>query len=485
MKRGRKLILLCSALAVLVAGYLVLRPLTAQPEEGAGVVIASPDTSNIDMLSWTYSPEKEDSGSDDSSDPSGQSVELELSSDVWKYIPDDTFPVAQSSVENLLEQLAQITAGTTISSPSPLSEYGLDEPQVEISASTSAGETITLAIGDENSLTGECYLMVDGDASTLYTVSSTLKEAFSLGLYDVVEMEDLPEFGEPVALSITQPGDASLELEYVEDSSKLFYNSSYHRFVERDGNMLVISDTSAQALCSDITGLYWLGCVEHNAQGQALEEYGLAQPETLATLTYELEAEEGAEPEKAEFTIYIGSDCDEGTYAMMEGSNMVYIISTDSADSIRYTTYASLKSSTVCDMDWDSVESVAFTLEGENYEVTFSTVDKDTINDDGESETVTEDVYTWDGSELPQEDFESILDSITGLTAEGTASDEFGQEMLTIGFTLNSEAFPQMTLTIYSYSADNCAVSFNGDSGILVGRDLVTELIDGIQNVFQ
>ena len=179
----------------------------------------------------------------------------------------------------------------------------------------------------------------------------------------------------------------------------------------------------------------------------------------------------------------IGDDCDTGTYAMLEGSSMVYIISTDAADALRYTTYASLKSELICDMVWDSVESMSFTIDGQTYTVEFSEREEDTINDDGQAETNTVDVYSWDGQELNQEEFENLKDSIDALQSSGTATGEASQEMISITFNRDTEYFSQMVMTVSSYSADQCLVSFNGEDR-LTDREFIVSMIDIIEGLF-
>ena len=162
---------------------------------------------------------------------------------------------------------------------------------------------------------------------------------------------------------------------------------------------------------------------------------------------------------------------------------MVYIISTDAADALRYTTYASLKSELICDMVWDSVESMSFTIDGQTYTVEFSEREEDTINDDGQAETNTVDVYSWDGQELNQEEFENLKDSIDAPQSSGTATGEASQEMISITFNRDTEYFSQMVMTVSSYSADQCLVSFNGEDR-LTDRESIVSMIDIIEGLF-
>ena len=497
MKRGKKLIVMCLALVVLVAGYMVVREVTAEPEEGAGEVIVSLDSSSLSSLYWTYAAQESDEETSDEEVDEAETVELTYEDSQWEYAQDSAFPLSQQSVDTLIAQITEITAGTKISSPAELTEYGLDEPVVEIEIGT--GDTqIQLSIGDENAITGECYLVLDGDESVVYTVSSELRDAFSLGIYDIIEMEEIPDFGDVTELSLTQP-EGDLKLIYVEDSGQYYYNDTYHWFVERDGEYLAVSSNNAQSLYGNVTGLNWLSCVAYDASDEGtLSAYGLAEPETVVELTHQVteEVDTGQvdedgnaimeeETHQETFRLLIGGDCDEGAYAMLDGSTMVYVISMDTADSLRYATYNSLKSSLVCDMEWDTVDSVEISIGDQAWTVDFSTREEETVDENGDADTTTVNVYTWGETELAEDDFDNILDSLNSLSVTASATGEPGEEMLTVVFRRSTEYFAELTLTARSYSADECWISFNGVTGMLVERSSVTSLIDSVQDLFE
>ena len=110
--------------------------------------------------------------------------------------------------------LEKITSNRTIGAPEDLSEYGLDEPQCTVDIA--AGEdSYQLLIGDETTLDGLLYLST-GDGN-VYLVSSGLLSAFSYGLYDIIDMEDIPSITDVSSFTIDRASD-SLELVYREDS---------------------------------------------------------------------------------------------------------------------------------------------------------------------------------------------------------------------------------------------------------------------------
>ena len=106
----------------------------------------------------------------------------------WYNAEDRSASIQQSMVENLLTYITHITSETAIEEPVDLSQYGLDEPSMTITATLENGTSVILHIGESNSITGDYYLQVSGD-DTVYTVSSSLVSTFEKTPEDFVEEE--------------------------------------------------------------------------------------------------------------------------------------------------------------------------------------------------------------------------------------------------------------------------------------------------------
>lgn len=155
-------------------------------EEEDSTVVFSLDADAITALTWTYS---------------GETVSLSHKDGTWGY-EDPDCPIDQSYPENMAYALEKITSDRTIEAPEDLSEYGLDEPQCTVDIA--AGEdSYQLLIGDETTLDGLLYLST-GDGN-VYLVSSGLLSAFSYGLYDIIDMEDIPSITDVSSFTIDRP----------------------------------------------------------------------------------------------------------------------------------------------------------------------------------------------------------------------------------------------------------------------------------------
>ena len=465
MKRGSKLLLLCGALVVLGASYVAVRQLAVDPDELEETIsLAGP--ASPQSLTWT-----DDSGT----------LTLNHGESGWSYADDSAFPLDHTVPEDMAAALSAAAATRQIDTPESLEDYGLDAPVLTITAQDEDGTEYSYAFGDVNELTGEYYLLYNGEEDTVYLVGSDLHDAFNYDLYDMVEMETLPEFGSVTGLSVDQP-EGSLTLRYEEDGSGLSYDPDNHWFLEQGDSLLALDAGKVSSLTSAITGLYWKSCVTYDVDDQKLAAWGLGDSAAVVTATYTAAIDEGEETAEEEtFVLRLGSTSDEGTYAMLEGSTMVYLIDSETADSLRYASYSSLRSDSICSMDWDTVDRLDITLDGTTYTISF---DESETEEDGE--TVTTTLYTWDGQELDSSDVENMLSAINGLTATGDSSGSGGETQL-VSFTFHrntEDQFAQLTLTLSAWDTGSCLASFTGEGSRLVDRSAVTDLTEQIQALF-
>lgn len=465
MKRGSKLLLLCGVLVVLGVGYVAVRQLAADPDElEESIALAGP--ASPQSLTWT-----DDSGT----------LTLNNGESGWSYADDSAFPLDQTVPEDMTAALSAAAATRQIDTPESLEDYGLDAPVLTITAQDEDGTEYSYAFGDVNELTGEYYLLYNGEEDTVYLVGSDLHDAFNYDLYDMVEMETLPEFGSVTGLSVAQP-QGSLTLRYEEDGSSLSYDPDNHWFLEKGDSLLALDAGKVSSLTGAITGLYWKSCVTYDVDDQELAAWGLDDNAAVITATYTAAIDEGEETAEEEtFVLRLGNTSDEGTYAMLEGSSMVYLIDSETADSLRYASYSSLRSDSICSMDWDTVDRLDITLDGTTYTISF-----DVTETEEDGETVTDTLYTWDGQELDSSAVESLLSAVNGLTATGDASGSGGEAQL-VSFTFHrntEDQFAQLTLTLSAWDTGSYLASLTGESSRLVDRSAVTDLTEQIQTLF-
>lgn len=296
MTRGKKLVLLLLALAVLLAAAVAATRLNreeAEPEEEA-TVIYELEESALNNLTWTYQ---------------GETMSFDYKDGAWTYTGDETFPVDSSLLDQMKYTLMGLTAVTSIENPGDLATYGLEEAAVTVSVN---GEMV-LAISEAANLDGNLYLA--DKEGRVYLVSTGVLDAFSYGLYDLVETEDVPSLSDVTELSLQtgeetrvytlQPAD---DEEESEDTWLL------------DGE---VQDTDrVSELISAVTGVTWNTCVCYNATEGELEAYGLTAPTVRASVQGTVDEEQQT------FTLELGglTEDETGCYARIAGSAMVYTV---------------------------------------------------------------------------------------------------------------------------------------------------------------
>lgn len=469
MTRGRKLGVLLAALIVIsAAAYLTLQ-LTAETEETVETTpLLDVEADDITALSWTYD---------------GETLSFTLGDDEsWAYDGDDSFPLRESRVTSAVDALAELTATKTLEDPADLSEYGLDEPAVTVTA-TAGEESWTLLISEDTSMDGECYLSIDD--GNVYLVDSSVLDSFSYGLYDMVTLETIPDM-DTVESYTVETDNGTLSLVWLEEND-LTYSADYQWFlVQEDGTYVTLDPDLAEDYVGQVTGLSWSECVDYQADEDSLAEYGLDDPSATVTVTY-LTSETNDDGDTVEseetFVLELGSYTGDGSYARIQGSNMVYLVDGTVTDALLYTDSNDLLPDDVLLMDWDTVDSVDITLDGATYHLDKSTQE---VTDEETEETTEETVWTLTDEDL-EVDLESVLTLLDDMESTGTLSGsdpELGDE-ITFVFNRNTDSFQTVTLTFSQYDSSSCLVTLDGETRLLVDRTSVDELIETFQSALE
>ena len=461
MKRGKKLLLLCLTLIVVAGAALAAVKFIPDEtvEETETIAVYTVTAEDIDALAWDYE---------------GESLSFDYGGSVWSYTDDADFPLQQSYLSAMTSAVSEITATKVIEAVDDLAEYGLDEPVCSITV-TSGDAATTIDIGDETSLDGLRYVSV-GDGN-VYLVSSDLLTNFSYGLYDLVSMESLPDMSDLVSLRVERPS-GTLVIDYLEDSG-LAYTDRYSYFAEDGEDYVTLGSEPAYNFIYQITGLSWSSCVNYAADDEALAACGLDSPSVTVTVDYiettEVETNETDEDgnaitetrtEEKSLTLEPGDYADDGCYARIAGSDMVYLIDASICDSLLYTSISELEPAEILLLDWDGMTGFDISLDGETYSVSMEY-----------SEDENDYLYTLDGESL---DFDDVLDQIEALTNEGDASDASLSLGELISFTFRAEGWDDVELVIYSYDSSTCVAVINGEVLRFTSRTDAEEICDAV-----
>lgn len=379
----------------------------------------------------------------------------------------------------MLASLSSLAATQEITAPEDTAQYGLDEPVLTVTLTLD--EEITLTFGDETTMGGERYVST-GDGN-VYLVDSAITSPFSYGLYDLIEFESVPDMSDTVSLTV-ESDTQSYTIEHItEDAPE--YTDYYEWFLVTDDGYLTLDNTSARGVVSGVTGVSWQQCVSYNATGDDLAEYGLDTPSATATVRYIYteEDEDGNETEyETTFTLELGDYTEDGVYARIADSEMVYIAEASVLDNLLdLMPETDMLPTEPVRLTLDDVTGFDVTVDGETYSVTIT---RETVYDD-DGNAAEEVTYTLaDGTELDTETVDGALSTLNGMTGDGTATDRSGTELASFTFYQEREGYETVTLSFKTYNSSDCLTTLNGETGILAPLDSVQTAVDDLLAAF-
>lgn len=465
MKRMKKLFGLLAVLALILGATLLVNLLNSREETAEEVeetVVFSVNPEEVQELGWDYS----------------EKILFEAAEDGWVYAEDETFAVNSDYLDQMLDALAEITSSRTITDVEDWDQYGLEVPVCTITVTTDT--THTLSIGLETSIGGQRYFS-NGDGN-VYLVDANLISYFSYGRYDVLQYESIPSMDNVTSLEVVSDAQ-NYEITY-QGGSGLAYSDSYVWFLEDK----VLDTELTENLISRVTDLYWGECVDFHAED--LSVYGLEEPaatvtvnyvETVSVSTGETD-EEGntvfeTREDPASFTLGLGSVKDT-CYARIAGSGMVYTVDSSVLNTLLYTSYYELQPDEVIAMDWDTLESMEVTLDGETYE--FVKEIKSVTDEEGN--TTEETVYTLNGETV---DVQGIFDALDAVSTAGYAAGLTPErsEEIRLLFRRDRETFPEVELVFYQYDSSSCMTVLNGSATVFADREAVIALVEEVNSL--
>lgn len=235
----------------------------------------------------------------------------------------------------LSNNMGEVRSNTIVAedcTDSDAEKYGFDEPVTAV-LHYDSGETVKFYIGDVSPLSENTYFMLDGD-NTVYTVSTALISNYRLPKNDFVSkivLEEPPEDNYPIVNSINikrDDIDYDILIEYDEKSDDDNYNggtSAAHIMTQP-----IFSYLSVERSIKVTNGLFGLTANDFYAvhpDENDIAEAGLKSP--FCTVEFKCN-------DNNNYTLYMSEpftddDAMKYHYVMLEGNNIIYKISTESA----------------------------------------------------------------------------------------------------------------------------------------------------------
>ena len=308
MGKGNMLALLAAVLLVCIGGYALLsRPASDaggdEPAEEAITVAAIP-AETVRELAWEYA---------------ARELVFQTDGTAWTCVSEQHFPMNQESTrfDRMLNALSEVTALRQLDLPGDPAEYGLEVPATVIRVTLEDGTAHTFTVGDRNALAGGYYMQYDG-TDAVYLIAPELVEAFSCGLFDLVDTDEVPDLS----------GAVEYRLDKTVYHTETGTNGST-AWCQADGTPLdgEVSDRLTRAL----TAFTWAACIDFYADSDEVKsyEYNLEHGREV-TVTCET-----VEGESVEYSFVIGNVYDEEhTIVSPADSDLVYTVRTSVTDAL-------------------------------------------------------------------------------------------------------------------------------------------------------
>lgn len=444
---------------------------------------------------------------------------FEKDDDSWVKKDETDFPVNQTTLDSAASAIASVDSDRVLEDVDDLSEYGLDSPSNTIKIVTKSDEedgddiTTTLYVGDENSSTSQYYVRKDDDEKTVYLIDSSCVEPFTKSLNDYAQMDDFPAISNTDTITkISVDGDNSYELSKDEDTSTWSVKGSED---EEKADSATVS-----SLVSSFGSMAYSSLADYKCDDKS--KYGLDKPYATITVDYQEEvadddtqdnttapseaadedassAEENSDDAKQDtesddedsseeetkmadkqLTILVGNETDDSSrYVMVNDSNEVYTMSTDTLSALTDKSEEDFWDMTVSYVSLNSLGSLKVNYQGSDYKVNVSR-ETSTDDDGNDTETVT---YKLNGSDLDETTFTTFYNKLINMTAQKRLTDKYepdGDAELTAIFT--EEDGDTQEVAYYSYDTNYYAAVVD-NKVYLVNKMNVKELFTAFESV--
>ena len=444
---------------------------------------------------------------------------FEKDDDSWVKKDETDFPVNQTTLDSAASAIASVDSDRVLEDVDDFSEYGLDSPSNTIKIVTKSDEedgddiTTTLYVGDENSSTSQYYVRKDDDEKTVYLIDSSCVEPFTKSLNDYAQMDDFPAISNTDTITkISVDGDNSYELSKDEDTSIWSVKGSED---EEKADSATVS-----SLVSSFGSMAYSSLADYKCDDKS--KYGLDKPYATIIVDYQEEvadddtqdnttasseaadedassAEENSDDAKQDtesddedsseeetkmadkqLTILVGNETDDSNrYVMVNDSNEVYTMSTDTLSALTDKSEEDFWDMTVSYVSLNNLESLKVNYQGSDYKVNVSR-ETSTDDDGNDTETVT---YKLNGSDLDETTFTTFYNKLINMTAQKRLTDKYepdGDAELTVTFT--EEDGDTLEVAYYSYDTNYYAAVVD-NKVYLVNKMNVKELFTAFESV--
>lgn len=475
MTKGQKkqlktlIILLITVIIVVIAYVLIMNRGKNEVEEE--------DTSNI-TEETLVSYANEDIKSIRITNQYGDMSFVIDSEDVVRYENDKDMPINQTYGNNVFQGMNNLITTNKLGEVEQLSDYGLDNPSIQVTVTLMDGTKKVIAFGDTVPLTGGHYASIQGDTN-VYVVGDTFYNYYNYSLIDMTTVETIENVpSENIThLKVSKKDGEDFEIIYDENNPSDFAKQSFWTVkapyqISLPGNMEEIT-----TLLSNYTSYSLISCVDYNATDLSI--YGLEEPSSVYIEYYEIvtdeteeevaddtntETESEQEPESTkifhQLELFIGNQDDDGNYYVkLKDSKAVNLMSSTDVEKILNINSFSAVNTFINLVNIADISSVDIIVEDKKYNLSIK--DESNIAEENKESTLT---YYVNGKEIEENTFKDFYQKLISTTIQREIPKEDSDNVYDTTF---------MTVTYHLLSGDmiNVAYKLYDDSYYIVNVD--------------
>lgn len=413
---------------------------------------------------------------------SGEEVEFVQEDEQWSLKSDENFPVDGEQMKVITDALYRLTTDRILEGVENPDDFGFAKPKNKIIITKKKGNPDAITIGDTNSVTGNCYISLNGDTKKIFTVDSDFVTVFSGSLMNYAALSPYPTI---VGSNITNM--------LIQKSGQV---SQLRKTNSEIGNWTITDETGMEqdadsgtvaTLQSAIAGISYANSYEYYCADMA--QYGLDEAYAVITVNYSTaqadQAGEGSEgtAEEAvqeELKIFVGNEDGNGNrYIRINDSKEVHAVAEEALASVLKEQGVNYEDTAVTTVSVNDLESMDIVIDTKKYTVLVESAPLE--NKDNQ-----ENKYLLDGEEMNAETFLSFYTKATSLGNQGKLKEHkeiVGNPGITLIYHLKNGTVKEISYIPYDTNF-YAAVSTGDEAQFLVNKMKVKELIDETQNLF-
>lgn len=388
--------------------------------------------------------------------------------DSWSYKEDSQFPLNEAFVLNLVSKVTSVEAVRELGEPDDISEYGLDEPEIQVSVLDSNGEETILEFGGTNEAVSGCYLKT---GNKIYLVDSEIKQAFAIDKGDLAELEEIPTVSSATIQSVEVMQDGVTKALKKDDTSETGWSLTT---IEGDTekNSMDADSSKVSTFMSNYTALSWQNYVSYDRSH--LETYGLDSP-MVVTVEYQVTETDETENTEKEETFYVGNQDEDGNYyAMLKDGKNIYTLSSATIEKMTALEQENFLSTLVADYSFADLDKVTFVRNNKEYVAEKKDVKKSSSEEESEE---TEQKYYINGKEIEQELFQSFYSKINSMEWQSLEVNGETEKSPEMSISFEIEEGIHVTVDYYPYDSNFYLVENSKGNRMLVNKMKVKDMI--------